>query len=291
MRYVCTPVAYIQSAFVYASICQARGQSEAALRKLEQAVTFLSETRSEGLLPLAQAFQMELTTQQGDLDAAGQWATSTGPYLPLTLMPYFYAPQLTLPKILLAQDTPASRKQAADELSRLYDFVTATHNINFTIHVLALQALLYHAQEKEREALEALRQAIILAEPGGFVRLFVDLGPTMAYLLGRLTATGMASDYIDQILQAFVTQPPGPPAMTPSSDKQVAMIEPLTDREQEILALLAQRLTAKEIARKLFISDQTVKRHRANIYQKLGVHTRTQALNTASALGILPASA
>ena len=222
---------------------------------------------------------------------AGQWATSIGPYVPLTLMPYFYAPQLTLPKILLAQDTPASRKQAADELSRLYDFVTATHNTNFTIHVLALQALLHHAQEKEREALEALRQAIILAEPGGFVRLFVDLGPTMAYLLGRLTASGMASAYIDQILQAFVTEPLGSSLATVPSDKQVGMIEPLTNREQEILALLAQRLTAKEIAQKLVISDQTVKRHRANIYQKLGVHSRRQALAAAEALGILPPTA
>ena len=211
MRYVGTPMAYLQSALVYASIFQVHGQFAQALAKVELAITFLNETHSEGLIPLVQAFHAELAARQGDLDAAGQWATSIGPYVPLTLMPYFYAPQLTLPKILLAQDTPASRKQAADELFRLYDFVTATHNTNFTIQVLALQALLHHAQEKEREALEALRQAIILAEPGGFVRLFVDLGPTMAYLLGRLTASGMASDYIDQILQAFVTEPSRPP--------------------------------------------------------------------------------
>ena len=138
MRYVCTPMAYLQSAFVYASIYQARGLPDQAQGKLELAFAFLRETRSEGLLLLAQAFQMELAVRQGDLSAASQWATTIGPYVPLTLMPYFYAPQLTLPKILLAQDTPASREQAAAELSRLYEFVTATHNTCFTIQVLAL---------------------------------------------------------------------------------------------------------------------------------------------------------
>ena len=68
------------------------------------------------------------------------------------------------------------------------------------------------------------------------------------------------------------------------------MVEPLSRREKEILALLAQRLTAKEIGQELFISDQTVKRHRANIYQKLGVHNRKQALSAAVALGLLPAT-
>ena len=68
------------------------------------------------------------------------------------------------------------------------------------------------------------------------------------------------------------------------------MIEPLTRREQEVLELLAQRMTAKEIAQKLVLSDQTVKRHRANIYQKLGVHSRREAIAAAVALGILPAA-
>ena len=66
------------------------------------------------------------------------------------------------------------------------------------------------------------------------------------------------------------------------------MIEPLTPREQEILALLAQRMTSKEIAQKLVVSDQTAKRHRVNIYQKLGVNTRREAIAAAVALGILP---
>ena len=233
---------------------------------------------------------------QGDLGAASQWATTTGPHVPLTAMPYFYAPQMTLPKILLAQDTPASREQAAAELSRLHAFVTATHNTCFTIQVLALQALLYHAQGHEPNALAALGQAVTLAQPGGFVRVFVDLGPAMGDLLGKLAPDSAAPDYVREILRGFPrgafrpTVSAGPTTNRPDrSDRSDRSAEPLTRRELEVLALMAQRLSAREIAQELVLSEQTVKRHRANIYQKLGVHSRKEAVAAAVALGILGA--
>ena len=137
---------------------------------------------------------------------------------------------------------------------------------------------------------------MILAQPGGFVRVFVDLGPNMAALLRRLAAKGMAGvsgaarDYVEQLLRAFAAEPSDPqsPSIKPPT-LQPDMIEPLTRRELEVLELLAQRMTAQEIAQKLIVSDQTVKRHRANIYQKLGVHTRRDAIAAAVALGVLPA--
>ena len=115
----------------------------------------------------------------------------------------------------------------------------------------------------------------------------------MAALLGRLAArgvTGIARGYVAQLLRAFAAERASPqPQPVKSLIVQPAMIEPLTPRELEILALLAQRMTAKEIAQKLVVSDQTVKRHRVNIYQKLGVHTRRDAIAAAVALGVLPA--
>jgi len=295
IRYLGRPMVYLQSAFIYASLCQARGQPDQARQKVDQAIIFLRKTRSEALLPLAQAFQAELAAVQGDLGAANQWATTIGPYVPLTPMVYFYAPQLALPKILLAQDTPASRAQAAEALSRLHAFVTAIHNTRFTIDVLALEALLHHAQGNEQGALAALEQAVTLAQPGGFVRVFVDLGPNMADLLARLAARGVARDYVEQLLRAFAAarssaQPQPAKPLTAQATAQAAMIEPLTRRELQVLELLAQRMTAQEIAQKLVLSDQTVKRHRANIYQKLGVHSRRDAVAAAVALGILPAA-
>ena len=285
-------MAYLQGVFVYASIYRAHGQPDQAQHKLELAIAFLTETHSEGLLLIAQAFQMELAARHGDLGTASHWATTIGPLLPLTLMPYFYAPQLTLPKILLIQNTRASLEQAATVLSQLYAFVTATHNTCFTIEVLALQALLYHAQGDEQNALAVLRQAVSLAQPGGFVRVFVDLGPAMAVLFNRLSSTGVDPGHVEQILQAFAPGRSVRSSLPGASPKaKVAMIEPLTRREEDVLALLAQRMTSKEIAEKLVISEQTAKRHRANIYLKLGVNSRREAVAAAVEFGLLPALA
>jgi LuxR family maltose regulon positive regulatory protein len=291
IRYLGRPMAYLQSAFIYASICQARGLAGEARQKVELAFEFLRETRSDGLHPLAQAFQAELAARQGDLGAAGHWAATAGPHVPLTAMAYFYAPQLALPKILLAQDTPASRGQAAEVLSRLHGFVTSIHNTRFTIEVLALQALLDHAQGNKRSALAALEKAVTLAQPGGFLRVFVDLGPILADLLARLASGGVARDYAERILHAFAAERSSPqpqPAAPPTAEE--GLIEPLTRRELQVLELLAQRMTAKEIAQVLILSSQTVKRHTANIYQKFGVHGRRQAVDTAIAHGILPSA-
>jgi LuxR family maltose regulon positive regulatory protein len=289
LRYLARPMAYLQSAFVHASTHAARGQPEQAQRQLGLAFDFLRATRNEGLMPLAQAFQAELAVRQGDLGAARHWATAIGPFLPLGLMPYFYAPQLTLPKILLAQDTPASRAQAADVLSRLHAFVTATHNIRFTIEVLALQAMLHGTQGAEQEALTQLRQALTLAEPGGFIRLFVDLGPRLAALCSRLRQTGLSSRYLDQLVQAFGDSTPAAshPYTALSAREHLELVERLSDREMEILALLAQRLSNKEIAQTLVISVQTVKRHASNIYGKLQVDGRREAVVKATRLGLI----
>ena len=100
---------------------------------------------------------------------------------------------------------------------------------------------------------------------------------------------GVAREYVEQILRGFAVErsSPQPQPVRPST-AQAGMIEPLTRRELQVLEMLAQRMTASEIAEKLVLSDQTVKRHRANIYQKFGVHSRQQAIATAVALGIFP---
>jgi LuxR family maltose regulon positive regulatory protein len=192
----------------------------------------------------------------------------------------FYIPQLTLVKVLLAQDTTTSRKQTADLLSKLYDHVLTDKR--FMIEVLALQALLDDAQDDQVGALDKLARAIHLAEPGGFMRTFVDLGPPMANLLMRLGQQGVSQDYVAQILKTFPqAQPPPLPAA------QSQYFEPLTKRELEVLALLAQQLSNKEIAVQLVISTGTVTQHTHNIYQKLNVTSRWQAVTEATRLGIL----
>lgn len=286
-RYACHRIAVTQSAIVLASIHQARGLPEDARQALYQVNDYLVEMRSEALLPLVQAYRAELAARQGDTDSASVWAATFGPLIPSNIMAFFYAPQLTLPKVLLAINTPESRQQATDALARLHTFVTQTHNTRFTIDVLALQARLHQAEGNEPAALQALQRAVALAKPGGLIRVFVDLGRDMAALLQRLARRESGSEYIAHILRAFPAFPP--PFSSPTRPApQATLIEPLTWREQEVLALLAQRLSGKEIAQRLTLSEATVKRHCANIYQKLAVSGRREAVSAAVGLGLLP---
>lgn len=290
-RIACHRITVVQSAIVLAAIYQARGQPAEARLALDRVNSFLAEIRSEALLPLVGAFAAELAALQGDFDTAAGWAATVGPLVPLGLMAFFYAPQLTLPKVLLRLNTPAGRQQAGEALLRLQAFVTSTHNTRFTIDVLALQALCYDAQGDGPAALHALAQAVTLAQPSGFIRNFVDLGSPLAGLLERLARRGFEPDYIQQILQAFHSHPSSSGPLVPPLPgfaAQVGLVEPLTNRELDVLALLARRFSAKEIARDLVISDATVKRHLANIYDKLAVNSRRDAVAAAIALRILP---
>ena len=192
------------------------------------------------------------------------------------------------------------RHQAADLLNQLYDFLTSIHNKQFQIHVLALQAVHHDTMGEQSAALDKLTKALILAEPSGYIRLFVDLGPQMAGLLKQLVKQNVALDYIGQILAAFrddertvVPEAADQPTAYPRQPRRPSppyqsLVESLTNRELDVLDLLEQRLSNKEVAAKLFISPKTVKKHLENIYGKLNVSSRRQAVEKAAALGILP---
>jgi LuxR family maltose regulon positive regulatory protein len=202
----------------------------------------------------------------------------------------FYASDLTLTDILLDMGTATSLREASDRLVRLLSHAEKRGNIRSSIDVLARQALVDDALSDQPAALLALRRALGLAEPGGNVRAFVDLGPKLARLLAGLSEQDGHGDFIGRVLHAFPSaarQSPDRLTSTPTASSQAAMIEPLTMREQEVLELLAERLSAKEIGQRLFISDRTVKRHLANIYEKLGAHNRREAVALAMALGLL----
>jgi LuxR family maltose regulon positive regulatory protein len=191
------------------------------------------------------------------------------------------------------------------------------------IETLALQALLYDTEGDEPAALEAIERAITLAEPGGFIRVFVDLGPPLSRVIQRMPRLlnqllrqeqgkgSFAPDYVARVLAAFpseaedrdtresLTEGPSLPAdvsdaSSLSSKGQrdpSALLEPLTARELEVLDGLRRRLTNKEIAEELVVSSGTVKTHTLHIYRKLKVSTRRQAVTRAKELGILRAKA
>ena len=152
-----------------------------------------------------------------------------------------------------------------------------------------LQALAYYKQNHPGKALTVLERAVSMGQSGGFIRPFVDPGSELASLLVHLRSQGVAPDYIGQILTAVETKDEEPETVSPAVPHGPAssLIEPLTDRELDVLQLLAQRFSRKEIASELFISPLTVKSHTANIYQKLGVKNRRQAVSRAAALGLV----
>ncbi len=279
---------YVYSACGLALTYQAQGQPDKAREVAEAASAFMLQTGNTTLLPVTQAFQAELALRQGDMAVAARWADEApSTETPLAPMIRFYEPYLTLVKIRLAQDTSKSHQQQAGELLRqLQTFLEKTHNKRFLIEALALKALWHSASDEPDMALTLLEQALEMAQPSGFIRLFVDLGPPLARLLAGLTSedTGR-QQYIQRLLSAFDQEKPQ--SLTGSDGSSQPLIEPLTDRELEILELLAQRLSDKEIAGRLIISPVTVKSHTRNIFGKLNVHKRRQAVSRARKLGLL----
>jgi LuxR family maltose regulon positive regulatory protein len=276
---------FLHSAFGLASTHQAQGLAEPAHAAVATVVKYALEINSPSVLADARAFEAHLALLQGREGEAARWVAQADRNIRPAPMPLFYVPNFTLVEILLSQGRPASLEEAARLLAPLHEDVQAMHNTRFLIEALALQALLHDAQHERSAALDVLQQAVALAEPGGVIRVFVDRGTRMAALLHQLAAQQAHSGFIARLLAAFPVMQ-GPAA----APHQPGLIEPLSERELEVLALLAQRLTNKEIARSLSISPMTVKRHSSNIYQKLAVGSRREAVARAAALGIVSAT-
>ncbi len=282
------------STFALALTYQAEEQAENARNAADKIVSLAIEAGNTTMLKFAQAFQAELDLRQGRLANAGAWARhyEPFPFLPATRA---YLPQLTYVKVLLTQATIDSRQHAAELLKQLYNYYDGVHNTRFAIEILALQALSADALDDRPAALSRLKRAIALAEPGGFLRLFVDLGSEMARLLKELMNQQVATRYIGRLLNAFrheelrtmstVSERPG---VSSASRNKSLFSREMTNRESEILVLLAQRMSNQEIADTLFFSPETVKRHVMNLYKKLAVHNRREAVAKARALNILP---
>ena len=151
-----------------------------------------------------------------------------------------------------------------------------------------LLALAVDAAGEAPRALDLLREALSMAEPGGAVRPFVDEGPAMARLLRGAQAAGISPGQVRLLIAGFPATQPGQVPSRPASGAGSRLAEPLSRRELGLLPLIAEGLTNQEIADRLFLSLYTVKAHARTIYAKLGVTSRTQAAAKARALGLLP---
>ena len=156
------------------------------------------------------------------------------------------------------------------------------------VEILVVQALAHDIQGNMNHALHALERALHIAEPEGYVRIFVDEGPPMVRMLYKTLSQGIAPDYVQQLLAAFPKEGQESTIAYKSQDPDTEWIEPLSEREIEVLGLIAEGLTNQEISGRLYVSLNTVKTHTRNIYSKIGVNNRTQAVAKARNLGILP---
>lgn len=283
-----------------ARVRAARADWGGAFSTLDEAAELFQVAGLNATIPALDALRARLFLQMGDLETAARWAESSGLGLEGEITYLREAESITLARILVAQ----RRYDEAEELlTRLMREVEDKHRTGRLIEILAVRATALHARGQTAVAIAEMKRALEIAEPEGFVRVFLDEGAGMADLLRRTRLAGIARPYVDSLLYAFHCeeergevsgeQPNPRPAvlslrgasclLTPA---QLAL-EPLSDREIGVLRLIADGLTNDEIADRLVISVNTVKTHVKNIYSKLGARSRTQAIAAARALRIL----
>ncbi len=249
----------------------AQGDAAGALTLLAEAEQFIQQQHFDHWVGEITAVRVQTLLHQGNLTAAAQLAETHD--LPLSQA-----------RVKLAQGNPSAVLALLEPVRQQAE---AKEWADQQLRVAVLQALALDATGECEQALERLGEALTLAAPGGLIRLFVDEGAPMAHMLYKALARGVEPGTVRQLLAAFSAADAEPmPSSTPPAVTDV-FIEPLSEREIEVLQFIAEGLTNQEIANRLYLSLHTVKVHARNIYGKLGVKNRTQAVAKARALGII----
>jgi len=255
------------------------GNIDAALANLEQARPLVEKAQFSHWNSYFERLQLELWLAQDRLRAAVNWTDKMLQEIAHDGHSESEVIQLAIVRALIIKGDPASLQQALPLISTLLQKAESEGRMGIKIEALALQALAYDRRTDIPNAMSSLEHALHLAETEGYLRLFIDLGPSMAHLLQEARSRRVMPGYVKRLLDAYK----GEPGQTTTFAQ--TLVEPLTGREQEILGLLAAGLTNTEIADQLVISPETVKKHASNIYGKLGVGSRTEAAAKARELG------
>jgi LuxR family transcriptional regulator, maltose regulon positive regulatory protein len=259
---------------VLARLKLARGDVAGAVAALAKAEAFVRQNNFEFRMPDVAAAQVLTLLHQGNLAAAAHLAEMHD--LPVSLARVHLAEGDT--SAALATLEPVRRQAEAKgwEDERL--------------RIMVLQALALHAHGEKDEAAQLLGEALALAGRGGFVRIFVDEGLPMARLLSEVAARGIMPHCTAKLLAAFEAEErkSEEESYLPPSRLAQPLTEPLSQRELEVLQLVAQGLSNREICERLFLALDTVKGHNRRIFGKLSVQRRTEAVEKARSLNILP---
>ena len=283
-------------------IAQARlketlGDLDEALDLLDEAERFFVRTPLPNLQPIS-AMKVRIWVVQGKLAKAQEWAHEKGlsPDDNLSYLREFE--HITLARVLIAR-YKSDRvddfiREAVELLERLIKAAEEGGRLSSVIEILILQALANEAQGNLPPAFVSLEHALTLAEPEGYIRIFVDEGEAMRSMIEKLSRNRdhPLSGYVDKLLAAFAQPMPSPQSTisngkTKIRNQRSALVEPLTESEIEVLRLLRSELNGPEIARERMVSLTTIRTHTQHIYAKLGVNNRRAAVHRAEELGLL----
>ena len=278
---------------ILARIQQAHGDAAAAIAAMSEAGQVELSPQVVALFNPVPSQRARLLLAQGGVTAASQWAKAAG--LNSEDEPdYPRAPgYLLLARVLLAQDRPGP---ALTLLQRLLTTAASQGRMGNVIEIQALRALALAARGDHAGALGAVAEAVTVACPQGYVRVFADEGAPMRELLTRLSAAqkdqraparGVDPDYLAGLLRACGQAGAAPPSRRAAAALS-GMAEPLTDREVEVLRLLAAGRSNQRIAHELVVALDTVKKHVTHVLGKLGATNRTEAVARARQLGLIP---
>ena len=266
-----------------ARLKESQGDLDTAFNLLDEAEANYRRGPMPNVRPTA-TMKTRIWIKQNKLSEALAWAKEQGlsPDDDLSFLREF--DHITLARVLIAQYQNEQKDEIFHDISNLLDRLLkaaeAGGRIGSVIEIRILQALLYEAQGNIPCAIKSLDYALQLAGPEGYIRIFVDEGAPMARLLAEANARGVKPEYAGKLLDAFG-----------ETERKIlthqSLIEPLSEREREILSLIANGLKNKEIAEQMVISLNTVLYHTKNIYNKLGVNKRTQAILKAQELNLL----
>jgi LuxR family transcriptional regulator, maltose regulon positive regulatory protein len=275
-------------------IRQAAGDAAGALEAIGEAERAAPSPAVTGLVNPIPAQRARLLLAQGNVAAAIRWAQQRG--LSPTDEPGYPHEQeyLVLARVLLAQDHPG---EALALLDRLLGQAVAQDRIGSIIEIQTLRALAQAADGDEPAAVTTLAEALTLADPRGYVRVFADEGPPMRALLGRVIAArragqasvrGIPLRQLARVTEAFDGKPATPGSRPDAAAGVPGLIDPLTGRELQVLAMLAAGEPNQAIAKELFVTVFTVKKHVSHLLGKLGAANRTEAVARARELGLIP---
>ena len=262
----------------------AQGRTTEADATAASMLQYVLAINSEYLHPVAVGFLAELDLRCGRLTTAHQWALTAVPdHIRHRFMSY--EPTPTYVEALLTASSTTER--AVELLDDALKLAQHRHHEPVLIRLLGLRALALSQVGQEEQALEAMESAIVRSHRSGIVRRLADLGPSIIPIVSRVQ---VADDVLEHAAVILAAIDPHSSAAAPagiSGSTSVAGEPRLTERELDVLKLLAARYSNKEIAGELFIAPATVKKRTVTLYEKLNVHGRREAVAKASALGYL----